>query len=92
MADYIQKEATREESKIVEGKEATDEEYDVAMQAFKMFDINGDGMIDIEELKGAMKELDLEQDPDKVEQLLKELDKNGNGVIDYVEFGRLLGI
>ena len=92
MADYIQTEAAREESKIVEGKEATDEEYDVAMQAFKMFDINGDGMIDIEELKGAMKELDLEQDPDKVEQLLKELDKDGNGVIDYVEFGRLLGI
>ena len=41
MADYIQKEAAREESKIVEGKEATDEEYDVAMQAFRMFDING---------------------------------------------------
>ena len=57
-----------------------------------MFDKNNDGMIELDELKEAMKELQLEQDPAKVEQLLKDLDKNGDGLIDYVEFGRLLGI
>eukprot|EP00092_Neocalanus_flemingeri_P010123 GFUD01010908.1.p1 GENE.GFUD01010908.1~~GFUD01010908.1.p1 ORF type:complete len:163 (-),score=68.58 GFUD01010908.1:63-551(-) len=82
----------REGVKYVEGKEATPDEYDQAMQAFKMFDKNSDGMIDVHELKEAMKDLQLEQDPAKVEQLFKDLDKDGNGSIDYVEFGRLLGI
>ena len=49
-------------------------------------------MIDIDELVEVMKELDLEEDPTKVEQVLNDLDKNRDGLIDYVEFGRLLGI
>ena len=92
MTEHFQKETGKESVKYVEGKEATVEEYDQAMQAFKLFDTNGDGMIDIIELKGAMKTLQLEQDPTKVEQLFTDLDKNGDGTIDYVEFGRLLGI
>ena len=62
------------------------------MQPFKIFDKNDDGMIDIDELVEVMKELDLEEDPTKVEQVLNDLDKNRDGLIDYVEFGRLLGI
>ena len=62
------------------------------MQPFKTFDRNDDGMIDIDELVEVMKELDLEEDPTKVEQVLNDLDKNRDGLIDYVEFGRLLGI
>ena len=62
------------------------------MQPFKIFDRNDDGMIDIDELVEVMKELDLEEDPTKVEQVLNDLDKNRDGLIDYVEFGRLLGI
>ena len=93
MANHIQKDVTDgEKIKKVEGKEATVDEYSEAMQAFKMFDQNSDGMIDIAELKDAMQTLDLEQDPEKVQNLMAELDKNGDGHIDYVEFGRLLGI
>ena len=92
MSEYYQKEDGKESIKNIEGKEATVEEYDQAMQAFKLFDKNGDGFIDISELKEAMVTLNLEQDPAKVEQLFKDLDKNGDGTIDYVEFGRLLGI
>eukprot|EP00092_Neocalanus_flemingeri_P016037 GFUD01017357.1.p1 GENE.GFUD01017357.1~~GFUD01017357.1.p1 ORF type:complete len:167 (+),score=64.83 GFUD01017357.1:67-567(+) len=92
MAEQMQKIRGGEDVKYVEGKETTGEEYEKAMQAFKLFDKNGDGMIDLNELKEAMKELNLEQDPEKVEELLKGLDENGDGVIDYVEFGRLLGI
>ena len=62
------------------------------MQPFKIFDRNDDGMIDIDELVEVMKELDLEEDPTKVEQVLNDLDKNRDGLIDDVEFGRLLGI
>merc|ERR1712215_232852 len=92
MGEHFHKSASREGVKIIESKDATVEEYDEAMHAFRMFDKNSDGKIDIEELKVAMKELDLESDSAKVEQLLKDLDKNGDGTIDYVEFGRLLGI
>ena len=92
MTEHFQKETGKEDIKYVEGKEATVEEYDQAMQAFKLFDKNSDGMIDVTELKDAMKTLELEQDPSKVEQLFKDLDKNTDGTIDYVEFGRLLGI
>ena len=92
MAEHIQKETGKEGVKYVEGKEATGEEYDQAMQAFKLFDKNGDGMIDIAELRDAMKELQLEQDPEKVEKLFDDLDQNKDGSIDYVEFARLLGI
>ena len=81
-----------ESIKRVEGKEATSQEYDEAMQAFKLFDKNNDGMISLEELKQAMATLSLETDPDKVEQLFKDLDKDGSGTIDYIEFGSLLGI
>jgi len=78
--------------KRVEGKEATSEEYDEAMQAFKMFDKNNDGIINLEELKTAMKALNLETDPEKVEELFKDLDKDKSGNIDYIEFVNLLGI
>merc|ERR1719392_419838 len=91
MTEFYQKDGDGNETiKTVEGREATVEEYDQAMQAFKMFDKIGDGFIDISELKEAMATLQLEQDPAKVEQLFKDLDKNGDGTIDYVEFGRLL--
>ena len=92
MSEYYQKDDGKETIKNIEEKDATVEEYDQAMQAFKLFDKNGDGFIDISELKEAMATLQLEQDPAKVEQLFKDLDKNGDGTIDYVEFGRLLGI
>ena len=92
MTEHYQKDTVKESLKNVEGKEATVGEYDQAMQAFKLFDNNGDGMIDLHELKEAMETLQLEQDPTKVEQLFKDLDKNGDATIDYVEFGRLLGI
>ena len=66
--------------------------FDEAKQPFKIFDRNDDGMIDIDELVEVIKELDLEEDPTKVEQVLNDLDKNRDGLIDDVEFGRLLGI
>merc|ERR1712215_188711 len=77
MSEHVkkQKQQSREQEFIVETKEATNEEYDQAMQAFKLFDKKGDGFIDISELKEAMATLQLEQDPAKVEQLFKDLDK-----------------
>ena len=92
MVEYLQKQKTEQKFDVEPKEVASEQEYNNAMRAFKMFDKNEDGIIDINELKEAMKTLDLEQDPAKVEQLFKDLDKNEDGSIDYVEFGRLLGI
>merc|ERR1711915_272234 len=92
MVEYLQKQKTEQKFNVEPKEAASEQEYNNAMRAFKMFDKNEDGITNIDDLKEAMKTLDLEQDPDKVEQLFKDLDKNGDGSIDYVEFGRLLGI
>ena len=82
----------KESVKRVGDKEVSGEEYSRAIEAFKIFDKNNDGVIDMKELMEAMKELQLEEDPKKVEKLLKDLDKNGDGSIDYEEFASLLGL
>merc|ERR1711915_856773 len=79
MVEYLQKQKTEQKFDVEPKEAASEQEYNNAMRAFKMFDKNEDGIIDINELKEAMKTLDLEQDPDKVEQLFKDLDKNGMG-------------
>ena len=82
----------KESVKKVGDKGVSGEEYSRAIEAFKIFDKNNDGVIDMKELMEAMKELQLEEDPKKVEKLLKDLDKNGDGSIDYEEFASLLGL
>ena len=82
MIEQFQKMKGKESVKNVEGKEATGEEYSRAMEAFKIFDKNGDGIIDLDELQEAMQQLQIEQDSERVKQLLKDLDKNGDVCID----------
>ena len=91
MRDHCRKD-TRESIKSVERKEATSQQYDEAIAAFKVFDRNNDGMIDIDELQHTMEMLNLEEDPAKVDKLFQDLDKDGSGQIDYSEFGRLIGL
>ena len=80
----------KEEVRIVSDKEASAKDYQRSMAAFKVFDKNDDGFIDLNELKAAMEDLQLEEDPEKISNLMKALDENGDSVIDYVEFGRLV--
>jgi len=57
-------------------------------KAFKLFDLNGDGKITLDEIKTV-----LGNDPaykgtsnDVWEKIIKDADVNGDGVIDYSEF------
>lgn len=56
------------------------------LRAFKMFDDDNNGTIDITEFKKAMRELEIGDTDQKLEKLFFELDVNSDGQIDATEF------
>jgi len=58
-----------------------------AWAAFRVFDLDGDGRIDQEELARV-----LAQSPEEAADLLPQIDTNGDGVVDFDEFKRLLNV
>ena len=68
----------------------TQEQVDEIQEAFKLFDKDGSGFIDTEELKDAMRALGFVYDKKKVKELMEQADKDGSGQIDDVEFKALM--
>ncbi|CAL8264037.1 unnamed protein product [Lota lota] len=59
--------------------------------AFKEFDSNGDGQINITELREAMKKLMGEQLTNReIDEILRDVDLNGDGLVDFEEFVRMM--
>uniref|UniRef100_A0A8C2DVS0 Calcium-binding protein 5-like n=2 Tax=Cyprinus carpio TaxID=7962 RepID=A0A8C2DVS0_CYPCA len=59
--------------------------------AFREFDMDGDGTITIEELKNAMLKLLGENTNRKeIEAVVREADNNGDGTVDFEEFVRMM--
>jgi calmodulin len=52
-------------------------------QAFKVFDIDGNGVIDANELRLTMRNLGENLSEDDVKAMIRAADKNGDGKIDY---------
>ena len=63
----------------------TDDEVKKLKDAFQKIDVNGDGMLTLEELKNA-----ISQNPEvhvmNIEQIFKTIDTDNSGVINYTEF------
>ncbi|XP_059379736.1 calcium-binding protein 5-like [Carassius carassius] len=59
--------------------------------AFREFDMDGDGSITIEELKHAMLKL-LGENPNRkeIEAVVREADNNGDGTVDFEEFVKMM--
>lgn len=56
------------------------------LEAFRVFDRNGDGFITEEELRQALLNLGERITEEELKEMIAEADKDGNGLIDYQEF------
>lgn len=64
-------------------------------EAFDLFDADGSGVIDIKELKVALRALGFEPKKDEIKRLISDLnteqkDKENNNTIDYTEFLQIM--
>ena len=55
-------------------------------EAFKIFDKDGNGVIDKEELRSVMANLGERLTDEEIEQMIKEADLDGDGVVNLEEF------
>merc|ERR1711966_370840 len=59
-------------------------------EAFELFDTDGSGSIDANELKTAMRALGFAPKKDEITKMLNDLDCDGNGTVEYEEFEGLM--
>lgn len=57
---------------------------------FRKYDVNGDGSIDVVELKLLLEDLHIPHSDEQVKQYLKEMDKDNDGMITLTEFTHTL--
>ncbi|CUT98993.1 calmodulin [Echinococcus multilocularis] len=61
-------------------------QIDMYREAFNMFDVNKDGVIDTNDLKELMKNIGKQLNDRDILEMILEADENGDGVVDYNEF------
>ena len=59
-------------------------------EAFKIFDRNRDGYIDMKELRRVTAMLGTMLSQEEIEEFMAEADRDGNGKLDYEEFVKML--
>ena len=59
-------------------------------EVFNLFDINGGGTIDANELDSALKSVDIQLNQQEIVDVLQVIDEDGNGEIDFEEFLSLM--
>merc|ERR1711881_454301 len=55
-------------------------------QAFELFDTDGSGTIETQELKIAMRALGFEPKQEEIDKMVRDVDDDGSGSVDYPEF------
>lgn len=60
------------------------------IEAFKVFDRDGNGLISAHELRFVMSTSGESLSEEDIEEMIREADENGDGYIDYEEFVRMM--
>jgi len=66
-----------------------DTEEDI-IEAFRVFDKDGNGTISAAELRHVMTNLGEKLTEEEVDEMIREADVNGDGIIDYKEFTKII--
>jgi Ca2+-binding EF-hand superfamily protein len=69
------------------GKDYVEEDF---MDAFRVFDTDGDGRITAKELMAVLVELGIKTSKSDVKKMIQELDYDRNGTIEYSEFVQMM--
>jgi calmodulin len=69
-------------------KEAEDEQE--LREAFRVFDKNNRGVIDVSDLKVIFNALDPDMPDEEIDQIIQEVDEDGSGTVDFEEFLKLM--
>jgi len=64
----------------------TDKQLNEFWEAFSLFDDDGNGTVDNEELKEVMQNLGMKPSEDELVRLINEIDVDGDGCLDFEEF------
>merc|ERR1712072_1489137 len=64
----------------------TQDQVEEIKEAFDLFDTDGSGSIDVNELKVAMKALGMDAKSEEIRKLINDIDSDGDGTIDFDEF------
>ena len=59
---------------------------DDLFEAFKVYDRDGDGFINSNELKEVLNKLGEDSSPEEIEHIIKEIDTKGDGMISFMDF------
>merc|ERR1712070_563061 len=68
----------------------TDEQLDEIREAFSLFDSDASGMIDVRELKAAMRALGFEGKNEELKKMVSDIDNDGNGTIEFGKFLQMM--
>jgi len=64
----------------------TEEEIESLSLAFKMYDLDGSGAIDVFELKAALQSMGQNPSDEEVLELMGAVDEDNSGAIGFIEF------
>merc|ERR1712110_1151414 len=64
----------------------TEEQMEEIREAFGLFDAGASGMIDVRELKAAMRALGFEVKNEELKKMVSDVDNDGDGTIEFGEF------
>jgi Ca2+-binding EF-hand superfamily protein len=62
------------------------------LETFKVFDRDGDGVINAQELTAMMHQLGDKITIEEAKQLINEVDEDKDGVVNFDEFARMMGV